>query len=54
MSNPKPTSRSAPDLRVLADDELDAVNGAKGGQKQGEYLVIRLKEVLISSVLPSS
>ena len=50
MSSPKPMSRTVPDLRVLRDDELDAVNGGKGGEKPVGYLVIKLKEVVITSI----
>jgi len=39
--------------RLLRDDELDAVSGGKGGDKPGDYLVFKLKEVLITSVQPS-
>ena len=39
--------------RLLRDDELDAVSGGKGGNKPIDYLVVKLKEVLISSVQPS-
>jgi len=49
MSNPKPTSRPAPDLRVLRDHELDAVSGAKAGGDKVKYMEIKLVDVQISS-----
>ena len=49
MSNSNMSDR-ARDLRVLRDDELDAVNGGKAGERPAEYLVIKLKEVLITGV----
>jgi hypothetical protein len=40
-------------VRLLRNDELDAVSGGKGGDKPVEFLVVKLKEVFITSVQPS-
>ena len=36
--------------RMLRDDELDALSGGKAGADQEKYLIITMKECLISSV----
>ncbi len=45
MSNPNVTSDVGPDMRVLRDDEVDAVNGG--------LVVIAIIAVLIGLLLPA-
>ena len=40
-------------VSLLRDDELDAVSGGKGGNKPAEYLVVTLKDILVTGVQPS-
>jgi bacteriocin-like protein len=45
------------EVRELTADELEQVSGGKGGKgdpKGQEYLVVTLKDVMISSVSPGS
>jgi bacteriocin-like protein len=42
------------EVRELTADELEQVSGGKGDPKGQEYLVVTLKEVMISSVSTGS
>ena len=46
IETPKPAADEA--LRLLRDDELDAVDGGKGGKTPAEFIVVKMTEVMIT------
>ena len=50
MSNPNDTTKTP----ELTEEELNHVSGGKGDSGPIKYMEFKLKEVLISSVTPSS
>ena len=52
MSKIEAAAKVGQGVRVLRDDELDAVSGAKAGGDKVKYMEIKLVEIQISSYQP--